>query len=186
MTYYVVQYTGPFGFIKPWSAVRDNETFSQQFLTPSIIEGIRQKLEVDKILRHRLTYEAISSQQERTQTRGWEYKKTQKTMTRPQSILTRGVMVNPLLSLAFETMEDAQKSATQHICLCRSEDLLLPLEEIITMDVSDFDTLPGFELMFDHTEQSFLVGHNRFDNSQPMYGWLRIIDNPVFTRNGSI
>ena len=38
---YVVTYKGQFGFIKPWTAVRDGETFSQQFLTPSIIEGIR-------------------------------------------------------------------------------------------------------------------------------------------------
>ena len=33
---YVVTYKGQFGFIKPWTAVRDGETFSQQFLTPSI------------------------------------------------------------------------------------------------------------------------------------------------------
>lgn len=37
---YVVKYSGPFGFVKPWTAVRDSETFSQQFLTPSIVEGI--------------------------------------------------------------------------------------------------------------------------------------------------
>ena len=41
---YVVTYKGQFGFIKPWTAVRDEETFSQQFLTPSIIEGIEKKL----------------------------------------------------------------------------------------------------------------------------------------------
>ena len=41
---YVIKYSGPFGFIKPWTAVRDIETFSQQFLTPSIIEGIEKKL----------------------------------------------------------------------------------------------------------------------------------------------
>ena len=41
---YVVKYTGMFGFIKPWTAVRDSETFSQQFLTPSIVEGIEKKL----------------------------------------------------------------------------------------------------------------------------------------------
>ena len=35
---YVVTYKGQFGFIKPWTAVRDGETFSQQFLTPSIIQ----------------------------------------------------------------------------------------------------------------------------------------------------
>jgi len=33
MNYFVVKYTGPFGYLKPWTAVRDGETFSQQFLT---------------------------------------------------------------------------------------------------------------------------------------------------------
>lgn len=42
--FHVVKYSGPFGFIKPWTAVRDSETFSQQFLTPSIVEGIEKKL----------------------------------------------------------------------------------------------------------------------------------------------
>ena len=41
---YIIKYSGPFGFIKPWTVVRDSETFSQQFLTPSIIEGIEKKL----------------------------------------------------------------------------------------------------------------------------------------------
>lgn len=67
MKYYVVKYAGPFGFIKPWTAVRDasgGETYSQQFLTPSIIEGIRQKLEVTAIMRHKLSYAGIDLQQE--------------------------------------------------------------------------------------------------------------------------
>jgi len=38
---YVVKYDGHFGFIKPWTAVRDGEPFSQQFLTPSIVERMR-------------------------------------------------------------------------------------------------------------------------------------------------
>jgi hypothetical protein len=44
MMLYIVKYTGQFGFIKPWTAVRDEETFSQQFLTPSMIAGIERKL----------------------------------------------------------------------------------------------------------------------------------------------
>lgn len=44
MTMYIVTYKGQFGFIKPWTAVRDGETFSQQFLTPSIIEGIEKAI----------------------------------------------------------------------------------------------------------------------------------------------
>ncbi len=64
MTYYVVKYSGPFGFIKPWTAVRDGETFSQQFLTPSIVEELRKNCfpellnepgKIQKILRHRLS-----------------------------------------------------------------------------------------------------------------------------------
>lgn len=39
---FVVKYSGPFGFIKPWTAVRDGETYSQQFLTPSIAEGMEK------------------------------------------------------------------------------------------------------------------------------------------------
>ena len=119
--YYLVKYTGPFGFIKPWTAVRDSKTFSQQFLTPSIIEGLRQKLEVSSIVRYKLTYSSISVQQEQTQTRGWEKKTQMKMMVRNQSILERGVMIDPVLCLAFEKEEDAKKGAKQHICLCRND-----------------------------------------------------------------
>ena len=47
---YVVKYTGVFGFIKPWTAVRDSLTYSQQFLTPSVIEGIEKKIFSDILL----------------------------------------------------------------------------------------------------------------------------------------
>ena len=176
---YMVKYSGPFGFIKPWTAVRDGKTFSQQFLTPSIVEGIRQKLEVSSIARHKLTYVTISVQKERTQTRGWEKKSQIKKMVRNQSILERGVMVNPNLQLAFDTEEDAIKSTKQHICLCRNEDILFPDSEILQMNDTEFDQLPGFELRFGKTERSFLVGFNRFDNANPMFGWIEITGKPV-------
>ncbi len=176
---YVVKYSGPFGFIKPWTAVRDGKTFSQQFLTPSIIEGIRQKLEINAINRHKLVYSSISVQQERTQTRGWTKKTKQKMMERKQSILERGVMINPILYLAFTTDEEAQKSARQHICLCRNEDLMWPDSEVVQMDDMEFNLLTGFELRFGENEKSFLVGFNRFDKAKPMYGWLEITGKPV-------
>lgn len=176
---HVVKYTGPFGFIKPWTAVRDSKTFSQQFLTPSIIEGIRQKLEVDSIVRNKLTYKSISVQQEQTQTRGWEKKAQLKLMVRNQSILDRGVMIDPILYLGFEKKEDALKSIIQHICLCRNEDVLFPDPEVVEMTELEFDDLTGFELRFGENEKSFLVGFNRFDESKPMYGWLEITGKPV-------
>ena len=176
---YIVKYSGPFGFIKPWTAVRDSKTFSQQFLTPSIIEGLRQKLEVAQIFRHKLSYISISVQQEQVQTRGWEIKKTQKIVVRGQSIIERGVMIGPKLYLAFESERDAHKAASQHICLCRNEDVLLPEQEILQLDEKEFDVLDGFELRFGENESSFLVGYNRFDDSKPMYGWIEIIGKPV-------
>ncbi len=187
MKYYVVKYSGPFGFIKPWTAVRDKETFSQQFLTPSVIEGMEKKIfpetlfnkGIKKIIRHKLTYSAISVQQEVTQTRGWEKKTTQRQMIRNRSVLDRGVMVNPVLYLAFTTIEDANQASIQHLCLCRNEDVMIPDCKVLDMIKEDFDALDGFEMIYGNNEDAFLVGFNRFDEDKPMYGSLEIVGNPV-------
>lgn len=193
---YVVKYSGPFGYIKPWTAVRDSETFSQQFLTPSIIEGIEKKLfpellkekGIKKILRHRLTYSGLSAQQEQTQPRGIKetVKKKEKKLvfSRPKSILVRNVMINPILYLGFENESDAELSLKQHICLCRNEDVLFPDPEISAINFDEFDnnegTFNGFELIFEKTSESFLVGSNRFNDNEFMYGRLNIVgDNPL-------
>jgi hypothetical protein len=170
---YVVHYSGPFGYIKPWTAVRDETTYSQAFLTPSIVEGMRQKLEVTGIVRHRLHHGGLNIQQERTQSAGWKIDRKQ--MTRSLSILKRGVMVQPNLWLAFPTPEDAEKAFTQHICLCRNEDVLLPVE-MIAMTSGMFDMIAGIELRFDASPDAFLVGFNRFEEAAPMYGHLVIVD----------
>lgn len=179
MKLFVVKYDGHFGFIKPWTAVRDGETFSQQFLTPSIIEGMRQKLEVEKVLRHKLTYETMSRQQEVIQTRGWKIKKKEKMIIRPKSILDRMVLLHPTLFLAFANFEDAENASKQHLCLCRNDDLVLPNQEILELTHNEFDELDGFELKFEKNEQSFLVGYNRFKNNEPMYGWLDVSNKPL-------
>lgn len=175
---YVVTYKGQFGFIKPWTAVRDGETFSQQFLTPSIIEGIEKKLfpellgipGIHKIQRHKLKYDSLDSQQEVTQPRGWEYKN--RIFIRNRSVLKRSVLLHPVLYIAFENEKDAIIASKQHICVCRNEDILLPESEISVMEEKQFNQLPGFELRFGNSEQSFLVGYNRFNDNQPMFGWI--------------
>ena len=177
---YIVTYKGKFGFIKPWTAVRDGETFSQQFLTPSIIEGIEKKLfpellsttGIHKIQRYKLSYTSMSSQQEVTQTRGWDYNKKEKYFFRDRSVLRRNVLLSPILYLAFDSEEDALAASQQHICLCRNEDIMLPNAEITKASEDDFKYLPGFELRFGQSEESFLVGYNRFEENKPMYGWL--------------
>lgn len=190
MKYFVVKYSGPFGFIKPWTAVRDSETFSQQFLTPSIVEGIEKKLfpellgtpGIHKIVGHRLSYDQVSGQQEVIQTRGWNFTKKGKEFLfdRPKAILLRSVLQNPVLDLAFRSKEDADKASCQHICLCRNEDMLYPSDTIATTKdaFDDGKTFPGFELVFEKNDKSFLVGYHRNSN-EPMYGWARVVGQPV-------
>ena len=192
---YVVKYSGPFGFIKPWTAVRDSETYSQQFLTPSIVAGIERKLfpellkdddgEIKKIVRHRLSYKQVSQQQEQIQPRGWNKKSSgvDKGYHRPYAILIRGVFIEPTLWLAFSKFEDALKASCEHICLCRNEDILYPDEEILEIAQDEFDSdedvFSGFELVFEKTDESFLVGYNRLKNDEPMYGYIKVVGTPV-------
>jgi hypothetical protein len=194
MKYYIVKYTGPFGFIKPWTAVRDSETFSQQFLTPSIVAGIERKLfpellnepfGIYKIKSYRLSYYKMDGQQEQIQPRGWNKERVEgkPAFTRNFAILLRSVLINPVLWLAFENQDDAEKAALQHVCLCRNEDILFPDEEILEVTVEEYNTntddFNGFELVFEENEKSFLVGYNRFDSGNPMYGWLKVVGNPI-------
>ncbi len=176
--YYAIRYTGPFGFIKPWTAVRDSETYSQQFLTPSIIEGMRQKMEVNRICRHKLSYSESSIQQETVKSKAYAKKtvpgQKKKVYQKENSILKRGIMLNPVLWLAFDNESDAVKASTQHICLCRNEDILLPDTIIYQLKKEEFDNLPGFELHFEKNDKSFCVGYDRFNNNEEMFGWLEI------------
>ena len=194
---FIVKYTGPFGFIKPWTAVRDEEVYSQQFLTPSLVAGIERKLfpellkepwGIYKIKGHRITYSQVSQQQEQTQPRGWNEKGrgAKKEYSRPYAILKRGILVNPILYLAFDSKECADKASKQHICLARNEDILYPEQEIIETTLEDFNEneefFYGFELVFEESDNAFLVGYNRLNENQPMYGWLRVVGNPVKTK----
>lgn len=194
MKYYVVKYQGQFGYIKPWTAVRDSETFSQQFLTPSIIEGIEKKLfpellnekGIHKILRHRLSYQLIDMQQEKTWSKGGFLANKEKEVWKTNlGIINRGVMINPMLFLAFAELIDAEKALEQTICLIRNEDLAFPIN-LFEIDESSFDEINGFELHFQdltNKENGFLVGYNRFNESEKMYGELKIYGNPVGVNN---
>lgn len=193
---FVVKYSGPFGFIKPWTAVRDGgnpkeiNTMTQQFLTPSILEGMEKKLfpellnqekggQIIKIKRYRLNYQGIDSQLERTWSKGgFAYTKEKGTYKTNLGILNRGVMINPNLYLAFEHLEDAKVAFTQTLCLCRNEDLVFP-EILVELSEEEFTLIDGFELVFTSSENGFKVGHNRFANAAEMYGELKVYGNPI-------
>lgn len=199
---FIVKYTGQFGFIKPWTAVRDEEVYSQQFLTPSIIGGIERKLfpellnkewDIYRIIGHRLAYSQISQQKEVTQARGWNKgiiagqkfisRGTFKNSKINFTPISRGVMISPILYLAFGSINDAEIASKQHICLARNEDILYPESDIIEATKQEFEKneelFSGFELVFEKNDKSFMVGFNRFNNNEPMFGWLRVVGNPV-------
>lgn len=188
--YYVVKYSGQFGYIKPWTAVRDSETFSQQFLTQSIVEGMEKKLfpellqeenngKILKIKRYRLNYQGLDMQQERTWSKGGiDIYKDKGQYKTNMGILMRGVMLNPNLYLAFENQEDAERAMEQTLCLCRNEDLVFPME-MNEVSAEDFELIDGFELTFSDTQNGFKVGHNRFDNASEMFGELKVFGNPT-------
>lgn len=184
---YIVKYSGPFGFIKPWTAVRDSETFSQQFLTPSIVEGLEKKMfpellnekGINKIVRHKLNYCGLDIQQERTWAKGgFKVTKEKGVYKTNMGIINRGVMIDPDLYLAFDNIEDAQRACTQSICLCRNEDLLFPVN-LGEMPEGEFDNIEGFELKFTDGNGGFKVGHNRFAGAAEMYGELVVTGNPI-------
>lgn len=195
--YFVVRYEGPFGFIKPWTAVRDGgdpktiHTYSQQFLTPSIIEGMEKKLfpellneeyngKIKKIKGHRLNYQGLDGQLERAWSKGEISKKIENNTYkyRNPSIIVRGVMLNPHLYLAFENDFDANIAMTQTLCLCRNEDIVFPMEKM-EISFSDFDAIDGFELIFTDSKNGFKVGHNRFNDASEMFGELKVFGNPI-------
>jgi len=193
---YIVKYTGPFGYIKPWTAVRDSETFSQQFLTPSMIEGIEKKLfpellnhkGICKIISHRLNYKGLDIQQERTWSKGGIKISTKKGVYKTnqsiniyktnQSIINRGVMLEPHLYLSFSSLDDAQIAFKQAICLARNEDLLFPTD-LLELTFEEFHKIEGFELKFSDDSNGFMVGYNRYDSSVPMFGELVVVGNPI-------
>ena len=122
------------------------------------------------------------SRQEVIQTRGWNSTKKGKQILfeRSTAILIRGVLLEPVLHLAFSNKEDVEIAFKQHICLSRNEDILMP-DEIIGVSKEAFDTeeaFNGYELIFENGDQSFHVGYNR-KNQEPMYGWLHIVGTPL-------
>lgn len=185
---YIVKYCGDFGFLKPWSAVRDTKTRSNFFLTPSVLMGIERKIfpelmlndekRLIKIKRYRLNFSGVSFQQETTQSP--LYVKDKGTHHKVMSIYNRGVLVNPTLYLLFDDENDAIKSFTEHICLGRNEDLLYP-NEIITIDNDDEfnDDFPGYESFeCDKNEpNSILCGLNKYTKAH-QYIIFKIFGTP--------
>lgn len=155
---HVVTFEGPLGFIKPAQAVRDKQVFSQRFLAPSTVEGMRRKLGAESIDRVRLHAEELTRpQRETTQA---PTTRIQSSYERNESIVDRRLLLHPTLRLGFEREADAGRAGRQHLCLCRNEDVVLPTGRE-TMTHEEFDSLPGFTFVPD-PDGTAVAGYNRY------------------------
>ena len=159
---YVVTYSGHFAFLKPWYAVRDRLVFSQRFLAPSTLEGIRRKLKVTEILRNKLVFSGMSKQQEVIKS---------KHNKKAKSIIIRNVLVYPELKLGFASEFAAKCAIQQHIVLGSNENLLFPKKDILELTHEQFDKLRGVELKTKGQHKIFL-GRNQYMKNEAMYGYL--------------
>jgi len=176
----ILKYEGSFGFIKPWTAVRDSVTKSNHYLTPSILMGIERKLfpelslndngKLNKISRYRLSFQDISFQQESTLAVNYVRKGNKKKgfhFERKNGIVSRGLLINPVLYLVFNSEIDIQSAKNEHICLCRNEDIMLPVD-IIKTNEFDFDNDPDFSgyETFESNSDGIYCGYNKYTNKE--------------------
>lgn len=155
---HVVTFEGPLGFIKPAQAVRDEQIFSQRFLAPSTVEGMRQKLGASAIDRVRLDAQELTRPQQETIQAPTT--RIQSSYEREESIVERRFLLRPTLYLGFVNPEDADLAERQHLCLCRNEDVVLPTTREEMSD-DEFDQLPGFTFIPD-PDGTAVAGYNRY------------------------
>lgn len=192
--YYIVKYEGRFGFIKPWTAIRDSYTNSLFYLSQSTIMGIERKLfpellngdnkNLEKILRYRLSFSNLSVQQETTRSINYERKgKKEKYFVAKSSYINRGILINPILYLLFSSKDDAQEAISQHFCLSRNQDVMLPNNEIIEISsIDEFDDeemFSGYELLptTEDDLNGIWFGINRYTNEN-QFGKFHIVGEP--------
>lgn len=200
--YYAVKYSGAFGYIKPWTAVRDTYTNSMFYLPESALMGIERKLfpelingdnkGLEKILRYRISFSNLSVQQETTRSINYQRRTNPTTKEKyfeaNNFFINRGIMINPVLYLLFENKEDAEEAASQHICLSRNEDLMLPDAEIVELDsvdaFEDEDQFAGYELIPTDEDdiEGVWFGINRYTNHN-QYGKFLIVGEPENLRD---
>lgn len=160
--YCIVYGGGLYGFIKPYNAVRDCETFSNTYLPPSLIMGIVKENNLSgQIVRHKLQFDGMCSS---------DFKRS-RVFTNIESMFTiRHSLVHPVITLAFDTKADYEIMLHQSIYVGQHEYLAMPIRSFVCSE-SDFDGLPGVETFLTTKEdpEGFYCGNNRQDNNSRMY-----------------
>jgi hypothetical protein len=184
---HAVKYTGDFGFIKPFSALRDIKTYSVLGLTPSIVMGIETKLFGDcanRIISHRLSFTNIVSMKEQATSIGYKIDKNKNNTYRKKigSVIERFVLVNPCLYLLVNTIEEAEEMSCQNIRLTRNEEILFPSKDIITVNdqnAFDSDDFEGYELVScdENNLNGQYYGSNKY-TGKDQYAFMKVVGIP--------
>lgn len=164
-----------FAFFKPWNAVRDSETYSLTYLTPSVINGIEYEngLPMDSIVRSKLSFrtDGMDENSIAASTNHLGGRGKNKNVTVSDTINTHKLhaLVNPVIYLCFDKIECAKVLSDNCIYGGRFEYPLYSGEvEDITED--EFDSIPGVETFKTNEEMmSIFCGFNRYKNNEKMY-----------------
>lgn len=169
------------GYIRPWNAVRDGETYSLTYLIPSFINGIEKELGCKgKILRHKLRFNGmtdelfVSPQIKRKSKKGGgdiNY--------RDNGISKIHQLFNPEIILGFESMEDAVNASRNTIYVGQTQYMIFPSsftsEEndddniIVEMSDEEFSKLSGTETFQTDENNGVYCGNNRHKNNERMF-----------------
>lgn len=164
---YYVTYEGDFGYIKPHNAVRDSVTYSEGFLTPSTVEGIRRYLGVNSIDRVKLSYNGLIDTFQVTQV------PHNNSFNRFRSILNRFFLCNPKVILGFYNEFDATLAQKHTFALCVRECQVYPTHYYKSCNIEEFNAFPGSEFI-ECDEGDMYVGYNRY-TEKDMIGTLEVV-----------
>jgi len=176
------------GYLRPWNSVRDGETYSLTYLTPSIIDGIADELGITgKILRHKFRFSGMTD----------EFFKSPEIMrysARNKSFVAKRVtglskihqVCSPEIILGFENKEDAENAIRQTLYAGQTQYIIFPStfvdddeesEEYIfnesnyieEMTEEEFSALSGTETFPTTKEDGVFCGFNRYRDNEKMY-----------------
>ena len=156
-----------YGYIKPWNAVRDEETYSSTYLIPSFINGVEQELGIQgNIIRHKLKYQIVSSSK-------GDFSKAASYGKKP-AVHKRHCLTNPEIIFAFDNKEDAEYAITQPLWMGQIQYLIYPditfgNKGIMEMTNDEFDELTGVETFITNEDEGIYVGNNRQKNDERMF-----------------
>ena len=166
-----------FGFIKPYTGVRDIETYSTTYLPTSLINGIENYMEIpfNSIVRHKLIFSKYGQSKEMVKT-------SNGTIWYKNNIYERDVdnkgfnfihykhcLINPEIIFAFTDKSLAEIAHSTTIYLGQTEYIIYPEGEIFEITEEEFNKLEGVETFPSDKENGIFCGFNRFNNNQKQY-----------------